>query len=173
MIDIPLLRRKNGLDRGLVVGSIAIGGSWLYLNRAALYWLATSIVDISLFNGAILVAGALLLTFLGWHYRRWRSLSPGDSIELAPGLYRLPLLLIFGCSVATISTQWLRSGGVASARRRQTTRRRRGRCASSRAAASRSRRSSSSCAIRRKCRVRLDFFAPSAQTRRSARAALR
>jgi exosortase O len=99
MIDIPLLRRKNGLDRGLVVGSIAIGGSWLYLNRAALYWLATSIVDLSLFNGAILVAGALLLTFLGWHYRR--------SIELAPGLYRLPLLLIFGCSVATISTQWL------------------------------------------------------------------
>ncbi len=99
MIDIPLLRRKNGLDRGLVAGSIAIGGSWLYLNRAALYWLATSIVDISLFNGAILVAGALLLALLGWNYRR--------SIELAPGLYRLPLLLIFGCSVATISTQWL------------------------------------------------------------------
>ena len=99
MIDIPLLRRKNGLDRGLVVGSIAIGGSGLYLNRAALYWLATSIVDLSLFNGAILVAGALLLALLGWHYRQ--------SIELAPGLYRLPLLLIFGCSVTTISTQWL------------------------------------------------------------------
>jgi exosortase O len=98
MIDIPLLRRKAGLDRGLVAGTIAIGGSWLYLNRAALHWLATSMVDISLFNGAILGAGALLLTLLGWNYRQ--------SIELAPGLYRLPLLLIFGCSVATISTQW-------------------------------------------------------------------
>ena len=99
MIDIPLLRRKAGLDRGLVVGTVAIGGSWLYLHRSALHWLATSIVDISLFNGVILAAGALLLTFLGWSYRR--------SIELAPGLYRMPLLLLFGCSVATISTQWL------------------------------------------------------------------
>jgi exosortase O len=98
MIDIPLLRRKTGLDRGLVMGTIAISGSWLYLHRSALHWFATSMVDISLFNGVILGAGVLLLTFLGWHYRR--------SIELAPGLYRLPLLLIFGCSVATISTQW-------------------------------------------------------------------
>jgi exosortase O len=98
MIDIPLLGRKSGLDRSLVVGTIAIGGSWLYLHRAALHWFATSMVDISLFNGVILLAGALLLTWLGWNYRR--------SIELAPGLYRLPLLLIFGCSVATISTQW-------------------------------------------------------------------
>jgi exosortase O len=93
-----LLRRKTGLDRGLVMGTIAISGSWLYLHRSALHWFATSMVDISLFNGVILGAGVLLLTFLGWHYRR--------SIELAPGLYRLPLLLIFGCSVATISTQW-------------------------------------------------------------------
>jgi exosortase O len=98
MIDIPLLRRKTGLDRGLMVGSMAIGGSWLYLNRSALHWLATSMVNISLFNGVILAAGALLLTVLGWYYRR--------SIELAPGLYRLPLLLVFGCSIATISTQW-------------------------------------------------------------------
>jgi exosortase O len=99
MIDIPLLRRKTGLDRGLVVGTVAIGGSWLYLNRSALHWLATSIFDVSLFNGVILAAGALLLVFLGWRYRR--------SIELDPGLYRMPLLLLFGCSVATISTQWL------------------------------------------------------------------
>jgi exosortase O len=98
MIDIPLLRRKTALDRGLVVGTIEIGGSWLYLHRAALHWLATSMAGMSPFNGVILAAGALLLTWLGWHYRR--------SIELAPGLYRLPLLLIFGCSVATISTQW-------------------------------------------------------------------
>jgi exosortase O len=99
MIDIPLLRQKTGLDRSLMLGMIAIGGSWLYLNRSAIHWLARSGQDISLFNGAILVAGALLLAFLGWRYRR--------SIEFAPGLYRLPLLLIFGCSVATISTQWL------------------------------------------------------------------
>ncbi len=99
MIDIPLLRRKTGLDWGLVMGSIAIGGSWLYLNRSALHWLATSIADISLFNGVILVAGALLLLCLGWWYRR--------SIELAPGLYRIPLLLLFGCGLAAISTQWL------------------------------------------------------------------
>jgi exosortase O len=98
MIDI-LLRRKTGLDRSSIVGTIAIGGSWLYLNRAALHWLATSLVDISLFNGVMLVAGGLLLAFLGWYYRQ--------SIEFAPGLHRLPLLLIFGCSVATISTQWL------------------------------------------------------------------
>ncbi len=99
MIDISLLRRKAGLDRGLMVGMIAIVGSWLYLNRSALHWLATSGQDISLFNGAILVTGALLLAFLGWHYRQL--------IEFAPGLHRLPLLLIFSCSVATISTQWL------------------------------------------------------------------
>jgi exosortase O len=98
MIDI-LLRRKTGLDRSLIVGTIAIGGSWLYLNRTALHWLATSLVDISLFNGVMLVAGGLLLAFLGWYYRH--------SIEFAAGLHRLPLLLIFGCSVATISTQWL------------------------------------------------------------------
>jgi hypothetical protein len=98
MIDILLLRRKTGLDRGLMVGIIAIVGSWLYLNRAALHWLATSLVDVSLFNGVILAVGGLLLTFLGWYYRHL--------IEFAPGLYRLPLLLIFGCSVATISTQW-------------------------------------------------------------------
>jgi exosortase O len=98
MIDSSLVRRKTGLDRGLVAGTIAIGGSWLYLHRSALHWLATSIVDISLFNGAILGAGALLLMLLSWNYRQ--------SIELAPGLYRLPLLLIFSCSVVTISTQW-------------------------------------------------------------------
>ena len=99
MINIRLLRRETGRDRSLMVGTIAIVGSWLYFNRAALQWLTTSIVDVPLFNGAMLVAGALLLAFLGWRYRQ--------SIELAPGLHRLPLLLIFGCSMATISTQWL------------------------------------------------------------------
>lgn len=99
MINILLLRRKTGLDRSPILGTIAISGSWLYLHRSALHWLATAGQDISLFNGAMLVAGALLLTFLGWRYRQ--------IVEFAPGLYRLPLLLIFGCSVATISTQWL------------------------------------------------------------------
>jgi exosortase O len=99
MINIPLLRRKTGLDRGLVVGTIAIGASWLYLNRAALHWLSTSGQEISLFNGVMLVAGGLLLMFLGWRYHQ--------AIELDPGLHRYPLLLLFGCSVATISTQWL------------------------------------------------------------------
>ncbi len=99
MMDLLLLRRKTGLDLGWLWGSVAIGGSWLYLNRSALYWLATSGQDISLFNGAMLVAGALLLLFLCWRYRQL--------IEIAPGLHRYPLLLIFGCSVATISTQWL------------------------------------------------------------------
>jgi exosortase O len=98
MID-ALLRRKAGLDRGLMLGSIAVSGSWLYLNRSALYWLATSVRDISLFNGAILFAGALLSIGLCWRYQ--------TLIELAPGLYRYPLLLIFGCSVGTIATQWL------------------------------------------------------------------
>jgi exosortase O len=105
MIDI-LLRRKTGLDRGLMVGTIAIGGSWLYLNRSALYWLGTSLVDISLFNGVILIAGALLLAFLGWYYRQSILLQRGYANEFKPGLHRMPLLLIFGCSVATISTQW-------------------------------------------------------------------
>jgi exosortase O len=99
MVDILRVRGKTWLDRGSIVGILAIVGSWLYLNRQALYWLGTSLADISLFNGAILVAGGLLLAFLGWYYR--------DSIEFAPGLHRLPLLVIFGCSVATISTQWL------------------------------------------------------------------
>jgi exosortase O len=99
MINIPLLRRKTGLDRGLVVGTIAIGASWLYLNRAALHWLSISGQEISLFNGVMLGAGGVLLMFLGWRYRQ--------AIELDPGLHRYPLLLLLGCSVATISTQWL------------------------------------------------------------------
>jgi exosortase O len=94
-----LLYRKTGLDWGLILGSIAIAGSWLYLNRSALYWLATSVQDISLFNGTILVAGALLAIWLGWRYQQL--------IEILPGFHRYPLLIIFGCSVATISTQWL------------------------------------------------------------------
>ncbi|MCY7337962.1 MAG: hypothetical protein LH613_17410, partial [Chamaesiphon sp.] len=66
MTNTRLLRRETGRDRSLMVGTIAIVGSWLYFNRAALQWLTTSIVDVPLFNGAMLVAGGLLLTFLGW-----------------------------------------------------------------------------------------------------------
>ncbi len=99
MINILLLRRKTGLDRSLTLGTIALGTIWLYLNRSALQWLGTSGQDISLFNAVILAAGAVLLMFLGWRYRQ--------SIEFAPGLHRLPLLLVLGCSGLTISTQWL------------------------------------------------------------------
>ena len=69
MGDILRVRGKTGLDRGSIVGILAIVGSWLYLNRSALYWLGTSLADISLFNGAILVAGGWLLGVLGWYYR--------------------------------------------------------------------------------------------------------
>jgi exosortase O len=99
MTNIPLLHREPRLDRGSVAGTIAIVGSWLYFNRAALQWLATSILDVSPFNGVMLVVGILLLAFLGWRYRQ--------SIELATGLHRLPLLLMLGCSAGSIATTWL------------------------------------------------------------------
>jgi exosortase O len=99
MTNIPLLHREPRLDRGLIAGTIAIVASWLYFNRVPLQWLATSIFDVSPFNGVILVAGVLLLVFLGWRYRQ--------SIQLAPGLHRLPLVLMLGCSAASIATQWL------------------------------------------------------------------
>jgi exosortase O len=99
MTNIPLLRPEPRLDRGLVAGTAAIVGSWLYFNHVPLQWLATSILDVSPFNGVMLVAGLLLLAFLGWRYRR--------SIELAPGLNRLPLVLMLGCGAGSIATQWL------------------------------------------------------------------
>ena len=98
MTNIPLLHREP-IDRGLVAGTIAIVCSWLYFNRAQLQWLATSLSDISLFNGVMLVAGGLLLAFLGWRYRR--------SIEVAPGLHRLPLVLMLGCGAGSIATHFL------------------------------------------------------------------
>jgi exosortase O len=99
MTNISLLHRQPKLDWGSIVGTIAIVASWLYFNRVPFQWLATSIFDVSPFNGVILVAGALLLAFLGWRYRQ--------SIELAPGLYRLPLILMLGCGCASMATQWL------------------------------------------------------------------
>ena len=44
--------------------------------------MTTSIVDVPLFNGAMLVAGALLLAFLGWRYQG----NPSDR-ETAANLY--------------------------------------------------------------------------------------
>ncbi|WP_309734104.1 exosortase O [Chamaesiphon sp. OTE_75_metabat_556] len=99
MTNIPLLHRASRLDRGLIAGTIAIVASWLYFNHVPLQWLATSIFDVSPFNAVILVAGALLLAFLGWRYRQ--------SIELAPGLHRLPLIVMLGCGIGSMATQWL------------------------------------------------------------------
>jgi exosortase O len=99
MTNIPLLHREPRLDQGLIAGTIAIVASWLYFNRVPLRWLATSILDVSPFNGVILATGALLLAFLGWRYRQ--------SIELIPGLHRLPLVLMLGCGLASMATQWL------------------------------------------------------------------
>ena len=76
------LRLKSWLVYLVRSGLIAIVGSWLYFNRAALQWLTTSIVDVPLFNGAMLVAGALLLAFLGWRYQG----NPSDR-ETAANLY--------------------------------------------------------------------------------------
>jgi exosortase O len=98
MINIPVLRRSTGMDRSLVAGTMAIVGSWLWFNRVPFQWLTTSILDVSPFNGVMLVAGFLLLAFLGWHYRQ--------SIALAPGLHRLPLALLLGCGAASIASQW-------------------------------------------------------------------
>lgn len=99
MTNISVLRRLPSMDRGWASGTIAIGGSWLYLNRASLQWLAASLSDISPFNSAMLVAGLLLLACLGWHYHQ--------SIELSPGLHRLPLFLMLGCGLGSIATPWL------------------------------------------------------------------
>jgi exosortase O len=93
--SIKLIKTNCLRDR---IARIAIVCSWLYLNRTSLQWLATLLADISFFNGVMLVAGGLLLAFLGWRYRR--------SIEVAPGLHRWPLILMLGCGVGSIATQW-------------------------------------------------------------------
>jgi exosortase O len=99
MLNIPVVRRSTGIDRGLVAGTIAIVGSWLWFNLVPLQWLATSILDVSPFNGVMLIAVILLLAFLGWRY----------PIALAPGLHRLPLALMLGCGAVSIATQWFLS----------------------------------------------------------------
>ncbi len=99
MTNIPVLRRSTRMDRSLIAGTIAIVASWLYLNHAPFQWLGRSILDLSLFNGVILIGGLLLLALLGWRYRR--------SIEISPGLHRLPLALMLGCGLGSIAAQWL------------------------------------------------------------------
>ena len=81
------------------MGTIAIVVSWLYFNRGSIQWLGTSILDVSLFNGLMLVSGVLSLVYLAWRYRQ--------SIEVVPGLHRLPLGLVLGCGVGSIATQWV------------------------------------------------------------------
>jgi exosortase O len=99
MTNIPLGHREQRLDRDAILGTIAIVGSWLYCNRQPIQWLVTSILDISLVNGMMLMAGGLMLAVLAWRYR--------DSISLAPGLHQLPLYLMLGCGGGSIVTQWL------------------------------------------------------------------
>jgi exosortase O len=77
-----------------------IAGSWLYLNRSVLEWFARTLPEISVFNGWMLVAGVVLLGFLGLHYRQRIQWS-------APTLHPVPLALMLSCGMGAISTRWL------------------------------------------------------------------
>ena len=83
-----------------ILAACAIAGSWLYLNRSVLNWLAQTLQEISVFNGLMLVAGGLLLLGLGVHYRQQIQFS-------APTLRPVPLALMLGCGVGAIATRWL------------------------------------------------------------------
>ncbi|NJR40774.1 MAG: archaeosortase/exosortase family protein [Leptolyngbyaceae cyanobacterium CSU_1_4] len=78
----------------------AIAGSWLYLNRWVLHWLAQTLQEISVFNGLMLGAGGFLLLGLGVYYRQQIQFS-------APTLRALPLAMMLGCAAGTIATRWL------------------------------------------------------------------
>jgi exosortase O len=100
MIDTRrLLLLETGISWRMVVCSLFLFSSWLFLNRASVQWLANSLADVSLFNGVMLIAGLLLLAILGWRYRQ--------QIELAPGLDRSPLLLLFTSGVLAIACRGL------------------------------------------------------------------
>lgn len=83
-----------------ILSACAITGSWLYLNRSVLNWLAQTLQEISVFNGLMLGAGGLLLLGLGVHYRQQIQFS-------APTLRTVPLALVLGCGVGAIATRWL------------------------------------------------------------------
>jgi exosortase O len=83
-----------------ILSACAIAGSWLYLNRSVLDWLAQTLQEISVFNGLMLVAGGLLLLGLGVYYRQQIQFS-------APTLRGVPLALMLGCGVGAIGTRWL------------------------------------------------------------------
>jgi exosortase O len=83
-----------------ILSACAIAGSWLYLNRSVLDWLAQTLQEISVFNGLMLVAGGLLLLGLGVYYRQQIQFS-------APTLRPVPLALMLGCGVGAIATRWL------------------------------------------------------------------
>ena len=83
-----------------ILSVCAIVGSWLYLNRSVLNWLAQTLQEISVFNGLMLGARGLLLLGLGVHYRHQIQFS-------APALRTVPLALMLGCGVGAIATRWL------------------------------------------------------------------
>jgi exosortase O len=83
-----------------ILSACAIAGSWLYLNRSVLDWLAQTLQEISIFNGLMLGVGGLLLLGLGVHYRQQIQFS-------APTLRAVPLVLTLGCGVGAIATRWL------------------------------------------------------------------
>lgn len=83
-----------------ILSACAIAGSWLYLNRSVLDWLAQTLQEISVFNGLMLVAGGLLLLGLGVHYRQQIQFS-------SPTLRPIPLILMLSCGVGAIATRWL------------------------------------------------------------------
>ncbi|MBW4516046.1 MAG: exosortase O [Timaviella obliquedivisa GSE-PSE-MK23-08B] len=83
-----------------ILSTCAIAGSWLYLNRSVLDWLAQTLQEISVFNGLMLIAGGLLLLGLGIYYRQQIQFS-------ALTLRALPLAIMLGCGIGAIATRWL------------------------------------------------------------------
>jgi exosortase O len=83
-----------------IFSACLIAGSWLYLNRSVFGWFTRTLPEISVFNGGMLVAGAVLLGILGFRYRQRIRLS-------GPTLRLVPLAVMLGCGIGAIFTRWL------------------------------------------------------------------